>query len=89
MTTNEIVPTRARHSSFCFEYGAIQCGYGTDWYHSDCCHFVPHDGSLKYMDAAKGRIDQPGYAMRPTFAVRSHVADAGFMVTPIEVLVKS
>jgi hypothetical protein len=29
------------------------------------CHFVPHDGSLKYIDAAKRRIDQAGCAVRP------------------------
>ena len=37
----------------------------------------PMDGSLKYIDAAKMPIDQPGCAVRPTFALRSHLAVAG------------
>jgi hypothetical protein len=34
------------------------------WYHSDCCHSVPHYGSLMYIDSSKIRINQPGRAAR-------------------------
>jgi hypothetical protein len=63
MTANEIILTSARHSSFYLEYRAMVAG--PIRIIAIVAFLSPIYDSLKYIDAAKRRLDQPGCAVRP------------------------